>query len=144
VSLVTTEAISVSEYASRIGSALRAVGGAVLEGEVQEPRRSPGGLLFFGLTDGDSTLKCKMFRQDLARLEHQPKDGDLVRVVVDRPDFYVARGQLTVIVSKLEPTGGGVGAILNRLEDFGLVGPRVVESRKDASKSHLPQVLRAA
>jgi hypothetical protein len=39
VNLATIEALSVSDYSSRLGSALRDVGGALLEGEVQGPKK---------------------------------------------------------------------------------------------------------
>ena len=77
----------VSEYAARIGRALRQVGGGVVEGEVQKPTRSGRGMLFFDITDGEARLSCKVFGRDVGRLEHEPRHGDLVQVLVERPDF---------------------------------------------------------
>lgn len=107
--------LSVSDYASQLGSALRKVGGAVLEGEVQEPSK-PGrsGMFFFDLTDGKSVLSCKVFRHAAKRLKHQPKHGDLVRVTVDRPDLY--NGNLNLVVSSIELAG--VGALLRKREEL--------------------------
>ena len=112
---VAGEPLSVSDYASQLGSALRKVGGAVLEGEVQEPS-SPGrsGMFFFDLTDGKSVLSCKVFRHALKRLKHRPKHGDLVRVIVDRPDLY--NGNLNLVVSNIELAG--VGALLRKREEL--------------------------
>jgi hypothetical protein len=42
---VRTDVLSVSEYSARLGRALRAVGGAIVEGEGQRPKRSTGGML---------------------------------------------------------------------------------------------------
>lgn len=105
--LVKSDVLTVSEYASRLGSALREVGGATLEGEVQNPKLTPRGMLFFHLTDGESNLSCKVFPRDVQGMEHKPKSGDLVRVQVDRPDFYAANGSLNLIVSQLTLAGEG-------------------------------------
>lgn len=126
--LVKSDVLTVSEYASRLGFALRELGGGTLEGEVQNPRPTPGGMLYFDLTDGESTLSCKVFRRDVAQLEHQPKTGDLVRVQVDRPDFYAARGSLSLIVSQLALAGEGEllrlrAELLARLTREGLCDP---------------------
>ena len=112
---VPAEPLSVSDYASQLGSALRKVGGAVLEGEVQEPS-TPGrsGMFFFDLTDGKSVLSCKVFRHAAKRLKHRPKHGDLVRVTVDRPDLY--NGNLNLVVSAIELAG--VGALLRKREEL--------------------------
>jgi exodeoxyribonuclease VII large subunit len=112
---VAAEALSVSDYASQLGSALRKVGGAVLEGEVQEPS-TPGrsGMFFFDLTDGKSVLSCKVFRHAAKRLKHRPKHGDLVRVTVDRPDLH--NGNLNLVVSAVELAG--VGALLRKREEL--------------------------
>jgi exodeoxyribonuclease VII large subunit len=105
--VVKSGALTVSEYASRLGYVLREVGGASLEGEVQNQKLTPRGMLFFSLTDGEASLSCKVFARDVARLEHRPKNGDLVRVQVDRPDFYAANGSLSLIVSELALAGEG-------------------------------------
>ena len=44
------EVAGVSEYAARIGRALRQVGGGIVEGEVQRPKRvGGGGMLVFDI-----------------------------------------------------------------------------------------------
>jgi exodeoxyribonuclease VII large subunit len=126
--LVKSDVLTVSEYASRLGSALREVGGATLEGEVQNPKLTPRGMLFFHLTDGESNLSCKVFPRDVAGMEHKPKSGDLVRVQVDRPDFYAANGSLNLIVSKLTLAGEGEllrlrAELVGRLTREGLCDP---------------------
>ncbi len=123
-----TDALTVAEYSARMVRALRAVGGGVVEGEVQEPKRSSGGMLFFELTDGVANIRCKVFPRQVAALDHQPKHGDLVKVRVDRPDLYVARGSLSVIVSAVELAGDGEllrrrEELLTRLVSEGLCDP---------------------
>ncbi len=77
---ISTTTVTVSEYASQLGHALRAVGPAVIEGEVQKPKSSGSGMLWFSLTDGEAVLSCKVFRGQVEGLEHFPREGDLVQV----------------------------------------------------------------
>src|SRR5205807_5143036 len=116
MSSVDLAALSVAEYATRIGIALRDVGGAVVEGEVQKPTRTERGMLFFDVTDGDARLACKVFPRDARRLQHQPRHGDLVQLTVDRPDFYAQQGRVSVIVSRIELAGEG--ELLRRREEL--------------------------
>jgi exodeoxyribonuclease VII large subunit len=128
MSSVDLAALSVAEYATRIGIALRDVGGAVVEGEVQKPTRTERGMLFFDVTDGDARLACKVFPRDARRLQHQPRHGDLVQLTVDRPDFYAQQGRVSVIVSRIELAGEGEllrrrEELLRRLTSDGLCDP---------------------
>ena len=111
-----TAVIGVAEYSARIGRALRAVGPAVVEGEVQRPKTTGGGMLFFDLTDGEASLTCKVFSRQVRGLAHEPKHGDLVEVVVDRPDLWAHRGSLSLIVSDVRLTGEG--ELLRRREEL--------------------------
>jgi len=126
----TTEirALTVSDYASRIGAAVRNVGAAVIEGEVQRPHTSRGGLLYFDLTDGEAKLCCKVFRRDVAALQHTPNAGDLVQVQVDRPDLWSVAGKLDLIVSGVKLAGEGEllrrrAALIDQLTREGLCDP---------------------
>lgn len=123
-----TRAESVAEYAGRIRRALVAVGGAMVEGEVQRPGRSGGGMLFFTLTDGEANLSCKVFSSQVRRLEHEPREGDLVQVRVDRPDLFARAGKLDLIVSAVRLAGEGEllrrrQELLDRLRVEGLCDP---------------------
>lgn len=125
---VTTPALTVSEYSSRLSRALRAVGPGTVEGEVQKPRRSGGGMLWFSLTDGEATLSCKVFRGQAQTLEHTPREGDLVRVEVERPDLWPRQGKLDLIVSQIRLAGEGEllrarERLLARLRAEGLCDP---------------------
>ncbi|MGH2714897.1 MAG: exodeoxyribonuclease VII large subunit [Thermoleophilaceae bacterium] len=85
-------------------------------------------MLFFSLTDGSACIACKVFRRDRTRLDHDPKEGDLVKVRVDRPDFYPANGRLTLIVSQVELAGEGEllkrrELLLKKLAEEGLTAP---------------------
>jgi len=107
-----TPAVTVSAYSTRIERAVKDVGGALVEGEVQKPQRSRGGLLYFDITDGDATLSCKIFGRQIRRLQHTPKDGDLVQIKIERPDFWSTAGKLSLIVSDVKLAG--VGELLRR------------------------------
>jgi exodeoxyribonuclease VII large subunit len=126
---VQSEVVTVTEYSARLGYALRHVGPAVIEGEVQKVNRSQRGMLFFELTDGNSLLQCKVFPRDAATLDCAPKPGDLVEVRVDRPDFYAAQGSLSLIVSAVRLAGEGEllrrrDELIARLMAEGLCDPR--------------------
>ena len=122
------EVAAVSEYAARIERALRKVGGGVVEGEVQRPKRVGGRMLVFDISDGDAVLSCKVFARDAQRLEHQPAHGDLVQVQIERPDFYAATGRVSVIVTGVRLAGEGEllrrrSELLARLAAEGLTDP---------------------
>ena len=102
-----TQALTVTEYATRLGRALRQVGAAVIEGEIQKVITTQRGMVFFDLTDGESLLSCKVFPREARRLEHRPSPGDLVQVRVERPDLYAERGALNLIVSQIRLAGEG-------------------------------------
>lgn len=126
---VQSDALTVTDYSVRLGRALREVGPAVIEGEVQKVSRTQRGMLYFDLTDGEALLTCKVFPRDAAALAHKPKAGDLVQVHVDRPDFYVARGSLSLIVSAVQLAGEGEllrrrAELLERLKSEGLCDER--------------------
>ncbi len=123
--VVVPAALTVAQYSARIASALRTVRGGIVEGEVQDAKSSPGGALFFTLTDGNAKLACKVFRAQVAPLKHHPREGDLVQVLVDRPDLWTQAGKLDVIVSNVRLAGEGEllrrrEALLARLAAEGL------------------------
>lgn len=111
-----TVALSVAEYSARIVRALRAVGGGIVEGEVQRPKGTPGGMLVFDITDGTAKLACKVYRSQVAGLEHQPRHGDLVQVRINRPDLWTQAGKLDVIVADIRLAGEG--ELLRRREEL--------------------------
>jgi exodeoxyribonuclease VII large subunit len=137
---ITTHAVTVSEYASKLGHALRQVGPGVIEGEVQKPKASGSGMLWFSLTDGDAVLSCKVFRGQVGGLEHTPREGDLVKVDVERPDLWPQAGKLDLIVSQVRLAGEGEllrrrQSLIARLTAEGLCDP--------ARRRRLPRFPRA-
>jgi exodeoxyribonuclease VII large subunit len=137
---VRTQPLSVTEYSARLGRALRDVGGALIEGEVQKFHMTPRGMMFFDLTDGESLLSCKVFPREAARLDHRPAQGDLVQACVDRPDLYSERGSLHLIVSTLSLAGEG--ELLRRRQE--LIARLTTEGLCDRSRRRpLPRFPRA-
>ena len=125
---IGTHAATVSEYASKLGHAVREVGPGVIEGEVQKPKASGSGMLWFSLTDGEATLSCKVFRGQVPGLEHAPREGDLVKVDVERPDLWPQAGKLDLIVSQVRLAGEGEllrrrQSLIARLTAEGLCDP---------------------
>ncbi len=107
---------------------LRSVGGAIVEGEIQKPKRSASGAFWFSLTDGNAVLSCKVFGRQVERLEHVPDDGDLVRVEVERPDLWTQTGKLDLIVGQIRLAGEGEllrrrQGLIDRLGAEGLCDP---------------------
>ncbi len=107
---------------------LRSVGSAVVEGEIQKPKRSASGAFWFSLTDGSAVLTCKVFRKQAEELEHIPREGDLVRVEVERPDLWVQAGKLDLIVGQIRLAGEGEllrrrQELIDRLSAEGLCDP---------------------
>jgi exodeoxyribonuclease VII large subunit len=137
---IGTHALTVSEYASKLGHALRQVGPGVIEGEVQKPKASGSGMLWFSLTDGEAVLSCKVFRGQVRGLEHTPREGDLVKVDVERPDLWPQAGKLDLIVSQVRLAGEGElllrrQSLIARLTAEGLCDP--------ARRRRLPRFPRA-
>jgi exodeoxyribonuclease VII large subunit len=120
--------ITVSDYTGRIARAVRHVGAAVIEGEVQKVHPARSGVFYFDLTDGEAKVCCKVFRAQAARLEHVPATGDLVQVAIERPDFWPKAGKLDLIVASVRLAGEGEllrrrAELLERLRFEGLCDP---------------------
>lgn len=82
----------------------------------------------------------RSFPRQAGRLRHAPKEGDLVQVTVERPDFWTARGKLDLIVVEIELAGVGLllrrrAELLTLLTAQGLCDP--------ARRKPLPQFPRA-
>lgn len=125
---VQTEVLTVTAYSARLGRALRTVGGAVIEGEVQKPKKSGSGALWFSLTDGEAVLPCKVFPSQVRALQHAPREGDLVQAEVERPDLWAQAGKLDLIVSQIRLAGEGEllrrrQELIARLSQEGLCDP---------------------
>ena len=118
---------SISELNQAIGSLLER-GFAprfLLDATVSRPQLKKGHL-WMTLGDGQASISAVVWASQLAKLSHQPSDGDGV-VVVGKLNFWVNRASLTVQVLDLRPSLSTVlrqfELVSRRLELEGLLDP---------------------
>jgi len=101
-------ALSVSELSARVRNALyERVGRVVVFGELSNFKAyGPGGNWYFTLKDAGAQIKGVMFSRDRRFLKYRPRDGDEI-LVRGRIDLYAPRGDVQVIVDRMEPLGAG-------------------------------------
>jgi exodeoxyribonuclease VII large subunit len=75
-------------------------------GEVSGCRQATSGHYYFSLKDGQSQLKCVLFRGNARVLKFRPQDG-LAALVRGNVEVYSERGEYQLIVELLEPRGAG-------------------------------------
>lgn len=125
----TESALPVTQVASRIGGALRALGDGWIEGEVSSisVHRSSGHV-YLTLADESASLDACIWKGRVARCSPLPAQGDLVQAHYERVDFYAPRGATKLIVDRVRPTGEGEllrrrAETLKRLRADGLCDP---------------------
>jgi exodeoxyribonuclease VII large subunit len=104
-----------------------ALGDVWVEGELSNLSRPSSGHLYFTLKDAQASLRCVMWRSEVARLERVPRDGEAVEVH-GHISVYEAGGQYQLYADSLRPSGEGrlYQAFLmlkDRLEKEGLFDP---------------------
>lgn len=83
--------------------------GVTVRGEVVNFTRAASGHCYFTLKDSEGTgagLRCAMFRRAAQALDRLPRDGQQV-LVQGRLAVYEARGELQLVVERLQPLGAG-------------------------------------
>lgn len=101
------QALSVTQLLRRMKNVLESqVGEVWVEGEVSNLKKQGSGHWYFSLKDAGAQIQCAMFgarkRPGVEALE----DGAKVRVFAEA-SVYEARGQLQIIVQKVERAGAG-------------------------------------
>jgi exodeoxyribonuclease VII large subunit len=96
-------------------------------GEVSNVSRPASGHLYFTLKDAGASLRCVMWRPDVARLLAPPREGEAVEAH-GRVGVYEAGGQYQLYADTLRPAGEGVLfqeflRLKARLEAEGLFDP---------------------
>ena len=103
-------ALSVAEVVARINGMLReGLGGVWVRGEVSGFRGpAASGHCFFSLKDerGGATLRAKVFASDYRRIPFTLEEGLLV-LARGTPDVWPERGELTLRIVELQPSGIG-------------------------------------
>jgi exodeoxyribonuclease VII large subunit len=96
-------------------------------GEVSNVSRPASGHLYFTLKDAGASLRCVMWRPEVARLLTPPREGEAVEAH-GRVSVYEAGGQYQLYADTLRPAGEGVLfqqflRLRARLEAEGLFDP---------------------
>jgi len=105
----------------------REVGRVLVVGEISNLHRAGSGHLYFTLKDDEAQLRAALFRGDASRLAFELEDG-LEVVVLAECSVYAARGELQLVVRRVEPRGRGAlqlafEQLRARLEREGLFDP---------------------
>ncbi|HSJ97982.1 MAG TPA: exodeoxyribonuclease VII large subunit, partial [Myxococcota bacterium] len=82
------------------------VGRVWVVGEISNLRRAASGHLYFTLKDDEAQLRSVLFRADAERLAFAPADG-LEVLAFAEATVYGSRGDLQLLVRRLEPRGQG-------------------------------------
>jgi len=119
------KALSVTQLVRRMKNLLEVeLGEQWIEGEVSNLRKQASGHWYYSLKDERAQISCAMFGARRRPGAEVLEDGAQVRVFAE-PSVYEARGQLQVIVSKVELAGRGdlqarFEALKRKLEAEGL------------------------
>ena len=95
-----------------------------VEGEVSDLSQPVSGHLYFNLIDANTSLRCVMWRSEVARQRFLPRDGDSVEVH-GNISIYEARGNYQLYADTLHLEGTGIlyqefQLLKERLETEGL------------------------
>ncbi|MFW5714622.1 MAG: exodeoxyribonuclease VII large subunit, partial [Brevefilum sp.] len=77
-----------------------------VEGEISNFAQPSSGHLYFSLKDGESSIRCVMWRNSAARLNFAPRDGLAVQAH-GSVNIYKVNGQVQLYVDTLQPAGEG-------------------------------------
>lgn len=119
------KALSVTQLLRRMKNLLEVqVGEVWVEGEVSNLRKQGSGHWYFSLKDSGAQISCAMFGARKRQGSDVLEDGTKVRVFAEA-SVYEARGQLQIIVQKVELAGAGdlqakFEALKKKLKDEGL------------------------
>ena len=99
-----------------------------VEGEISNFRVPSSGHYYFVLKDGESQIRCVMFRSQHRGLRFLPEDG-LNVLCQARVSVYEPRGEYQLLVDSMEPRGVGAlqlayEQLKGRLEAAGLFDPK--------------------
>jgi exodeoxyribonuclease VII large subunit len=88
-----------------------------VRGEVSNTRRSATGHWYFTLKSANSQLRCALFKNALALIQHRPNDGDMV-IANGRISSYPAFGTYQLYVDQIIDAGEGLLQLqLQQLKD---------------------------
>lgn len=96
----------VSQYIKGCMDRDRLLSGLLVAGEVSNYKMYPSGHHYFTLKDGDSALRCVMFRGDAVSLRFRPQNGMKV-IAAGRITVFPRDGQYQMYCARLTPDGAG-------------------------------------
>jgi exodeoxyribonuclease VII large subunit len=103
----TPRVYGVSELNARIQQLFDAqFRGVWVTGEISGCKQASSGHYYFNLKDGESQLKCVLFRGSARFLKFRPQDG-LAVAARGSVEIYQERGDYQLVVELLEPRGAG-------------------------------------
>lgn len=128
VSSVNQGALSVSEFMAGLHQLVKdQVGRIWIQGEISNFTRAASGHCYFTLKDAHAQVRAVLFRGVAANLRFEPESGLEVLVMADAA-IYEQRGELQLVVRRLEPQGQGAlqlafEQLKERLAEEGLFDP---------------------
>ena len=96
----------VSQYIKGFMDRDRLLSGLLVGGELSNYKMYPSGHHYFTLKDGESALRCVMFRGDAVSLRFRPQNGMKV-IAAGRITVFPRDGQYQLYCSRLTPDGAG-------------------------------------
>ena len=102
-----------THYLRQLFESDRQLHDVAVAGELSNISRPRSGHMYFSLVDGQATLKCVMWRSEVARQVFLPQDGDRA-VVYGNVSVYAAAGRYQLYATTLQ--SAGVGELLEQRE----------------------------
>ena len=100
------EVSQVNSYIKEMLDADVLLGGLCIRGELSNYKKYPSGHHYFTLKDGQSQLKCVMFRSSAMRLRFRPENGMMVQAA-GRITVYPRDGVYQLYCVAMTPEGAG-------------------------------------
>lgn len=121
------EVSQVNQYIKEMLDADGLLNGICIRGELSNYKKYPSGHHYFTLKDGQSALKCVMFRSSAMRLRFRPENGMMV-LAAGRITVYPRDGVYQLYCLSMSPEGAGDLAVAfeqlkKKLEAEGLFAP---------------------
>jgi exodeoxyribonuclease VII large subunit len=105
------KALTVSALNEQIKFLLETTFNTILvEGEVSSFTYHSSGHLYFSIKDNSSTMKCVMFRSNVARTKFRLEQGAKI-IVEGSVGVYTPRGEYQLYATRIEPLGQGALAL---------------------------------
>lgn len=100
------EVRQLNQYIKEMMDADALLGNVCIRGELSNYKKYPSGHHYFTLKDGESSLKCVMFRSSAMRLRFRPENGMMV-LAAGRITVYPRDGVYQLYCVSMRPEGAG-------------------------------------